>query len=410
MRRAGARTTSRFGGRLDLILFGVFALLAFIVTILPARMHQPVARGLRRSVVTPLVSLQRSSERWRAAWASSQERAIARDSLALRAAAAVSLEAENDRLRRALGLGRRLQFGFAVAEALHAGGSAEQFSVVLTAGSNAGVAPGAPVVAPEGLVGTVQTVDPSMSLAIIYPHPDFRASAMSADRGAFGIVAPHISGAAPDHREGQPHRPDRFMLEMRGVPTRRQLKPGTLIVTSGLGGTYPEGIPIGTVVGELKTPEVWAKTYLLRPVVSPNDITSVMILKGPKVREGTGAVWEAPTNPDSAERGVAAAGDSLARFVSAAEAARRAALDSAVRASRPDTLRADSLAGDSTRLGTPPAAGTTTGGTTSARPVVPPVARPVTPPSSAPRPVAPVRRDTLRRDPPRPDTLRTSPP
>lgn len=397
MRRPGARSTSRFGGRLDLILFGVFALLAFIVTILPPDMHKPVASGLRRSVVAPLVSLQQGSERWRAAYATSRERALTRDSVALRAAASISLEAENDRLRRALGLGRRLQVGFAVAEALHPGGSAEQFSVVLTAGSAAGVEPGAPVVAPEGLVGTVQTVDPSMSLAIIYPHPDFRASAMSADRGAFGIVAPHISGAAQNHKTGQPHRPDRYMLEMRGVPTRRQLKPGTLVVTSGLGGTYPEGIPIGTVVGELKTPEVWAKTYLLRPVVSPNDITTVMILKQAKVRAGTGAVWEAPTNPDSAERGVVAAGDSLARFVSAAEAARRASLDSAVRASRPDTTRVDSVAADSTRAGQPPAAGGTTG------------ARPVAPPAATPRPPAPVRRDTTLRAPARPDTPRTGP-
>ena len=33
-----------------------------------------------------------------------------------------------------------------------------------------------------------QTVDPTMSLAILWTHPDFRVSAMSADGSAFGIV------------------------------------------------------------------------------------------------------------------------------------------------------------------------------------------------------------------------------
>jgi len=381
-----ARTTTRFGSRLDLLLFGVCAVLALVVTILPPDLHAPIASGLRRTVVAPLIGLQQGAERWRAAWAASQQRALAQNSLALRAAEANALKIENDRLRRLLGLGQRLQWGFVVAEALQGGGSSEQFAVVLTAGSAANVVPGSPVVAPEGLVGTVQTVDPTMSLAILYPHSEFRASAMAVDGSAFGIVSPHISGGAQEAREGQTVRPDRYMLEMRGVPFRRQLKPGTLIVTSGLGGTYPAGINIGTVVAELKTPEVWARTYLLRPVVNPAEIGSVMILLPQKAREGTGAVWEAPGSLDSATKGVVAAGDSIARADAALEASRRAALDSAVRASRPDTAPPrDSLRADSVR-------GLRIPGRT-----------PTTAPEGAtpPRPAAGT--DTVRR----PDTLRT---
>ena len=379
-----ARTTMRYSSRLDIVLFGVCAVLALVAIILPRAMHQPVASVLRRSVVAPLMTLQQGAERWRAAWATSHERAIARDSLALRAAQSSALLVENDRLRRLVGLGRRLQWGFAAAEALHGGGSGDRFtSVVLTAGSNAGVVVGSPVVAPEGLVGIVQTVEPRMSIAIIYPHSEFRASAMAPRDSAFGIVAPHLSGGrveGPDSAEVLPA--NRYMLELRGIPYRRTLKPGTLIVTSGLGGTYPPGIPIGTVMTEIKTPEVWARTYLLRPIVNPAEITSVMILLPPKVRGGTGAVWEAPTSIDSATRGIVVGGDSLTRAAAAVEAARRAALDSAVRASRPDTVRRDSVRTDS--LG---------------RPVVP-AAR--APGAATPRPATPA--DTVRR--PRPDTVR----
>ena len=63
-----------------------------------------------------------------------------------------------------------------------------------------------------------------------------------------------------------------YLLELRGVPFRATLKPGTLIVSSGLGGVYPRGIPVGTVLSEIKTAEGWARTYLLRPAVNPPDV------------------------------------------------------------------------------------------------------------------------------------------
>jgi rod shape-determining protein MreC len=386
-----ARTTTRFGSKLDLFLFGVCAVLALVATILPENLHEPISASLRRSVVAPLVGLQQGAERWRSAWVTSHQRALARDSLAIGASEANALRIENDRLRRALGLGQRLQWGFVPAEALHGGSTTDQFERVLTAGSNAGVAVGSPVVAPEGLVGTVQTVDPRISVAIIYPHSEFRASAMAADGSAFGIVSPHISGDAQEATAAtRGVRPDRFMLELRGVPFRRNLPLGTLIVTSGLGGTYPSGIPVGTIVAELKTPEVWARTYLLRPVVNPSEITNVMILSAPKVREGTGAVWEAPTAIDSAMRGVVTAGDSIYRAAAAMEAARRAALDSAVRASRPDTTPRDSVRRDSAGGVRPNAASGAT----------PAAARPAAgqTPSGAARTTSPPtpRRDTTR--------------
>jgi rod shape-determining protein MreC len=395
-----ARTTTRFGSKLDLFLFGVCAVLALVATILPENLHQPISASLRRSVVAPLIGLQQGAERWRSAWVTSHQRALARDSLAIGASQANALRVENDRLRRALGLGQRLQWGFVPAEALHGGSTTDQFERVLTAGSNAGVTVGSPVVAPEGLVGTVQTVDPKISVAIIYPHSEFRASAMAADGSAFGIVSPHISGDAAEATTGTTRRvrPDRFMLELRGVPFRRNLALGMQVVTSGLGGTYPSGIPIGTIVAELKTPEVWARTYLLRPVVNPSEITSVMILSAPRVREGTGAVWEAPASIDSAVRGVVTAGDSINRSTAALEAARRAALDSAVRASRPDTAPVDSLRRDTTGAArtTPPGA---VAGASRPAAQTPAAAR-----RSAPPPTP--RRDTSR---PATDTLRPRP-
>jgi rod shape-determining protein MreC len=109
---------------------------------------------------------------------------------------------------------------------------------------------------------------------------------------------------------------------------RTQLKPGAVIVSSGLGGVYPRGIPIGTVLSELKTAEGWARSYLVRPVVKLQDITSVMILKPERVRAGLDNVWQNGAAADSAMKRVVIAGDSVtaaARTAAAATAAATAA-------------------------------------------------------------------------------------
>src|SRR5204863_226252 len=106
-----------------------------------------------------------------------------------------SLEAENDRLRKLIGLGSRLKLGFIPAEALHGRGVRDETTVILSAGSRAGVSRLSPVIAPEGLVGGVDQVDPTMSHAMLWTHPDFRVSAMSPDGTAFGSAQSHLTGA-----------------------------------------------------------------------------------------------------------------------------------------------------------------------------------------------------------------------
>src|SRR5262249_14940580 len=196
-----------------------------------------VAAALRRTIVAPPVGLQRGSERWRSAWTSGERQQLVIDSLAMRATRLQGMQVENDQLRKLMGLGTRLEWGFVPAEALHSTTPNDGLvtTLTLTAGSTAGVARYSPVVSSDGLVGTIRNADPSMSIAILYTDKDFAASAMSADGNAFGIVYPHPARVGGG---------DAYMLELRGVPTRVNLKPGTMIYTSGLGGTYPRGITI----------------------------------------------------------------------------------------------------------------------------------------------------------------------
>jgi rod shape-determining protein MreC len=294
---------ARTFARRDMVLFIACLVLSLVAQGLPERLRDPLAAALRRTVVAPLIALQRDAELTRRAWLTREQRAIARDSVLLRSMTLHAVESENAKLRRLLGLGQQLRWGFVPAEVLQGGAVGEPHMVTLSAGSRAGVRAFSPVVAPDGLVGMVRAVDPTMSSAIVWPHPDFRVSAMTADGSAFGIVAAH-SGNEPEHS----------LLEMRGVPVRSRLKPNTLVVSSGLGGVHPRGIPIGTVLGELKTSEVWARTYLLRPAVMPADASAVMILQARRGEAGVETIWAAGRSLDSAVQGVVAAGDSLARL------------------------------------------------------------------------------------------------
>jgi rod shape-determining protein MreC len=325
---------------------------------------------MRRSFLAPLVLLQERAEKGRQSLLSADAKQTYLDSLSLGSMKAGSLEAENDRLRKLMGLGSRLRWGFIPAEALHGRGVRDETTVILSAGSRAGVSRLSPVIAPEGLVGVVDQLDPTMSHAMLWTHPDFRVSAMSPDGSAFGIAQAHLTGATGG-----------YLLELRGVPFRATLKPGSVIVSSGWGGVWPRGIPVGTVLQEIKTSEGWARTYLLRPAVNPADVYSVMILRRDRVAKGLDGVWQNLAQVDAAAQRIVVSGDSAAKSAALAEAAaRRAVLDSIARASAPPGAAA---ATDSARAVTP-------------RPV--PVRRPPVDTNA--------RRDTTRRDTTKRDTTR----
>jgi hypothetical protein len=98
---------------------------------------------------------------------------------------------------------------------------------------------------------------------------------------------------------------------MRGVPFRSELKPGTLIVSSGLGNVFPRGIPIGVVLRETKTIEGWARTYLIRPMVSPDASTAAMVLLPPRAAAGVTGAWSSAASAEGTQKGIALAGDSI---------------------------------------------------------------------------------------------------
>ena len=369
----------RSNTRFDLIILLSCVILALAARALPNTMRDPVATGMRRTFLAPLVMLQERAERGRQSLLQADAKQSYLDSLSLNSSRAGALESENDRLRKLIGLGARIRYGFIPAEALHGRGVRDETTVILSAGSRAGVSRLSPVVAPEGLVGVVDQVDPTMSHAMLWTHPDFRVSAMSPDGTAFGIAQAHLTSDIGS-----------YLIELRGVPFRATLKPGAMIISSGWGGVWPRGIPIGTVLQEIKTTEGWARTYLLRPAVNPADAYSVMILRRDRLAKGFDGVWESAAEVDQAAQRIVVSGDSAAKAAALAEAAaRRAVLDSVARSN------------GGAALGANPA--DTSAAARAARAAA---ARPTPRPAPA-ETTNRVRRDTTPRDTSRRDSVRT---
>ena len=269
--------TDRYASRAGTLLFVGCVALSFAAMSLPDRVRDPLARVLRQTVLAPLLTLQEQSQLLAASLSRYDAVVAERDSAVLSATFLPELRNENTRLRALLGLGQRLGSGYATAEVLHQSTPTSALGLVVSAGRRQGVRPLNGVVSPEGLVGIVSVVDERTSVVVTWAYPEFRASAMAADGSVYGIVAPHGT-------EG----PRTWLLELRGVPYRQLVPNGTLILTSGLGGVFPRGIPLGTVVGVAGEAAGWERTYLLRPAVHPAGVSHVMILTAPRSGGGGG--------------------------------------------------------------------------------------------------------------------------
>jgi rod shape-determining protein MreC len=331
-----ASASERSYTRRDTVMFGVCLGLSLVALFSPTSWGLSVAASLRQSVLAPLVWLQVRAEEGKSSRVRLHAITIQRDSAAYLAQGLPSLLAENERLRQLLGLSRRLASPYVAAEVLHQPQATDGRTLLLSAGARDGVAAFDPVVAPEGLIGVILSAAERTSIVMTWAHPEFRVSAFTVSGNAAGVVAPAATGAGE------------AALEFRGVPYRDSVPVGSLVLSSGLGGVYPKGIPVGTVTGVVREQEGWERVYRLLPSANPGSAAHVLILVSPKgdlARAFPGDSALAAQRRDSLERLRVA--DSVAQAAREAKAQRAESLAAARRdtthagprpATRPDSM------------------------------------------------------------------------
>jgi rod shape-determining protein MreC len=256
--------------RRDTVTFLACVGLSVVALFSPQRWGQGISDALRNSVLAPLVWLQARAEEGRTSRARLKAITIQRDSAAYLAQGIPSLMAENERLRQLLALSRRVSSPYVAAEVMHQAQATDGRTLLIDVGRDDLVSEFDPVVAPEGLIGMVLTAGRHSSVVMTWAHPEFRVAAYTVSGNASGVVAPSLSGLAG---EGA--------LEFRGVPYRDSVLAGTLLLSSGLGGVYPKGIPVGTVTGVAREQAGWERVYRLLPAANPGAVAHVMVLVAP---------------------------------------------------------------------------------------------------------------------------------
>src|SRR6202165_832093 len=223
--------TDRYASRADTLLFIGCVALSLAALSLPDQWRNPLAQGLRQTVLAPFLILQRQTELLAAARSRYDGVVAQRDSSALAATFLPELRSENTRLRGLLGLSSRLGGGYVSAEILHQPEPTNPLSFVVSAGRREGVRPLSAVVSPEGLVGLVATVDEHTSVVLSWAHPEFRASAIAVDGSVVGIAAPHGADGPGGHRDRDLRAgwgvSARHSHRYRGRPSRRGKGVGT---------------------------------------------------------------------------------------------------------------------------------------------------------------------------------------
>ena len=139
---------------------------------------------------------------------------------------------ENARLRGLLGAAERGGLDVQLAPILDVDLDPTRQRLMLDAGSRNGVLRGQSVIDAGGLVGQVIEVTPTTAVVLLLTDPD-HAIPVAVARTGVRLVA-YGTG-----RSGA--------LELRNVPLSSDVRPGDVIITSGLGGRFPPGFPVGTI-------------------------------------------------------------------------------------------------------------------------------------------------------------------
>lgn len=141
--------------------------------------------------------------------------------------------AEAEQLRRLIGANERLEVKAAPAEVLYTGRDPYSHKVFINRGAAQDVRPGSPVADDAGLVGQVTRVHPLVSEVTLITDRD-QVTPVQVLRNGLRAVAfgGGISG----------------LLELRFTVTNAEIQVGDRLVTSGIDGTYPAGLPVAVVV------------------------------------------------------------------------------------------------------------------------------------------------------------------
>ena len=137
-------------------------------------------------------------------------------------------------------------------------------SITISRGYSTGGRPGTPLVTHLGLVGRVLKASAHSSIVLLLTDPSSRIAVFSQETRAPGILVGMGTGQK---------------LEVNFVQRDAKVKPGEILITSGLDGKYPKGIPVAKVLSVAPSDYTQFMAIKAEPLVDLHHLEEVLLLE-----------------------------------------------------------------------------------------------------------------------------------
>ncbi|MBJ90760.1 MAG: rod shape-determining protein MreC [Woeseia sp.] len=173
------------------------------------------------------------------------------------------LEAENNRLRAMLDARTRVGQQVRVAEVLSVNSNPFRHVIVIDKGKNDGVYDGQALADAEGIIGQILETGIASSQCLLISDPRHDLP-VEVNRNGLRTIARGTG--------------DFDTLNLPFITNNADIQPGDLLVTSGMGGIFPEGYPVATVNTVQRLPQQPFANVTATPKANLNQVREIMLI------------------------------------------------------------------------------------------------------------------------------------
>ncbi|WP_439425041.1 rod shape-determining protein MreC [Oenococcus alcoholitolerans] len=143
--------------------------------------------------------------------------------------------------------------------------------LVINRGSSSGISKNSPILDSRGLIGLISQVNNNSSKVTLISNNN-------ADSSRFPVQVNSGSDSVNGIISGYQSNGNRLIMDQ--LNNSADIKKGSLVQTSGLGGILPKGLYVGRVIGTHNDADGSARQIYIRPASDLRDISSVLVVTG----------------------------------------------------------------------------------------------------------------------------------
>lgn len=150
-------------------------------------------------------------------------------------------------------------------------------TILVDRGKKSGAAEDTPVLCPEGVVGRIYRAGRGVATVLLLVDPSSRVAVVGRDNRASGVVY--------GNGDSEP-------LSVKYVGVNSHMEPGEVLVTSGMDGVYPKGLPVAKVTSVKREEGTLFMVVRAEPLVDFARLEEVLLLKRASAPESTEELWD----------------------------------------------------------------------------------------------------------------------